>query len=139
MIDVSLRCSASIPATASMPPRLADHTVEHMFNCMNNPRRRARPAEDDRAPKLADLFRLLGDPTRLRIVIACREEPMAVGAIAEGLGLSLSLVSHHLRLLRAARLVRGLREGRQVFYQVADHHVRGMISDMLEHIAEEAD
>ena len=64
---------------------------------------------------------------------------MAVGAIAERLGLSLSLVSHHLRLLRAARLVRGLREGKQVFYQVADHHVRGMITDMLEHIAEEAD
>ena len=101
--------------------------------------RRHKKIDDDRAPELADLFRLLGDPSRLRIVIACRDTPVAVGAIAEGLGLSLSLVSHHLRLLRAARLVRGLREGKQVFYQVADHHVRGMITDMLEHIAEEAD
>lgn len=101
--------------------------------------RRQKKAGDDRAPELADLFRLLGDPSRLRIVIACLDSPVAVGAIAEGLGLSLSLVSHHLRLLRAARLVRGLREGKQVFYQVADHHVRGMITDMLEHIAEEAD
>lgn len=101
--------------------------------------RRRKKVDDDRAPELADLFRLLGDPSRLRIVIACLDAPVAVGAIAEGLGLSLSLVSHHLRLLRAARLVRGLREGKQVFYQVADHHVRGMITDMLEHIAEEAD
>lgn len=101
--------------------------------------RRRKKVDHDRAPELADLFRLLGDPSRLRIVIACLDAPVAVGAIAEGLGLSLSLVSHHLRLLRAARLVRGLREGKQVFYQVVDHHVRGMITDMLEHIAEEAD
>ncbi len=106
---------------------------------MKKTTRRPKNADDDRAPELADLFRLLGDPSRLRIVIACRDAPVAVSAIAEGLGLSLSLVSHHLRLLRAARLVRGLREGKQIFYQVADHHVRGMITDMLEHIAEEAD
>jgi DNA-binding transcriptional ArsR family regulator len=107
---------------------------------MRKPGKRPRkPAADDRAPELADLFRLLGDPSRLRIVIACLGKPVAVGAIAEGLGLSLSLVSHHLRLLRAARLVRGLREGKQVFYRVADHHISGMITDMLEHIAEEAD
>ena len=64
---------------------------------------------------LADLFRLLGDPTRLRIVLACVDERRAVGAIAEGLGLSPSLVSHHLRLLRAARIVRAERQGKQVF------------------------
>lgn len=106
---------------------------------MRRSRKPSKKTDDDRAPELADLFRLLGDPSRLRIVIACLETPVAVSAIADGLGLSLSLVSHHLRLLRAARLVRGLREGKQVFYQVADHHVRGMITDMLEHIAEEAD
>lgn len=106
---------------------------------MRRPRKPSKKTDDDRAPELADLFRLLGDPSRLRIVIACLDAPVAVSAIADGLGLSLSLVSHHLRLLRAARLVRGLREGKQVFYQVADHHVRGMITDMLEHIAEEAD
>ena len=106
---------------------------------MKKPAQRPKRAADDRAPELADLFRRLGDPSRLRIVIACRDAPVAVSAIADRLGLSLSLVSHHLRLLRAARLVRGLRDGKQVFYEVADHHVRGMITDMLEHIAEEAD
>jgi DNA-binding transcriptional ArsR family regulator len=91
---------------------------------------------DDRIVPVADLFRLLGDPTRLRIVLACVNEPMAVGSIAETLGLSQSLVSHHLRLLRAARVVRAERAGKQVFYAAADRHISGMLADMLEHVAE---
>ena len=87
---------------------------------------------------LADLFRLLGDPTRLRIVLACVDERRAVGAIAEGLGLSSSLVSHHLRLLRAARIVRAERQGKQVFYLAADRHISAMLAGMLEHVAEPA-
>jgi ArsR family transcriptional regulator, lead/cadmium/zinc/bismuth-responsive transcriptional repressor len=87
---------------------------------------------------LADLFRLLGDPTRLRIVFACVEERRAVGAIAERLGLSPSLVSHHLRLLRAARIVRAERQGKQVFYLAADRHISAMLTGMLEHVAEPA-
>ncbi|MFC6305883.1 ArsR family transcriptional regulator [Paraburkholderia dipogonis] len=87
---------------------------------------------------LADLFRLLGDPTRLRIVLACRDERRAVGAIAEALGLSSSLVSHHLRLLRAARIVRAERQGKQVFYLAADRHISAMLAGMLEHVAEPA-
>ena len=87
---------------------------------------------------LADLFRLLGDPTRLRIVLACVDERRAVGAIAEGLGLSPSLVSHHLRLLRAARIVRAERQGKQVFYLAADRHISAMLAGMLEHVAEPA-
>jgi DNA-binding transcriptional ArsR family regulator len=91
---------------------------------------------DDRVVPVADLFRLLGDPTRLRIVLACANERRAVGAIAEALGLSQSLVSHHLRLLRAARVVRAERVGKQVFYVAADRHISGMLADMLEHVAE---
>ncbi|CAE6744272.1 hypothetical protein R69927_03250 [Paraburkholderia domus] len=87
---------------------------------------------------LADLFRLLGDPTRLRIVLACVDERRAVGAIAQGLGLSSSLVSHHLRLLRAARIVRAERQGKQVFYLAADRHISAMLAGMLEHVAEPA-
>ena len=88
---------------------------------------------------LADLFRLPGDPTRLRIVQACVDGRCAVGAIAQGLGLSPSLVSHHLRLLRAARIVRAQRQGKQVFYRAADHHVSTMLAGTLEHVAEPAD
>ena len=91
---------------------------------------------DDRVVQIADLFRLLGDPTRLRIVLACVDERRAVGAIAESLKLSPSLVSHHLRLLRAARIVRAERQGKQVFYVAADGHISGMLTDMLEHVAE---
>ncbi|MFL6638133.1 MAG: ArsR/SmtB family transcription factor [Paraburkholderia graminis] len=85
---------------------------------------------------LADLFRLLGDPTRLRIVLACVDGRRAVGAIADELGLSPSLVSHHLRLLRAARIVRAQRQGKQVFYFAADRHISAMLAGMLEHVAE---
>jgi ArsR family transcriptional regulator, lead/cadmium/zinc/bismuth-responsive transcriptional repressor len=91
---------------------------------------------DERVVPLADLFRLLGDPTRLRIVLACVEQKRAVGAIAQTLGLSASLVSHHLRLLRAARIVRAERQGKQVFYAAADRHISGMLGEMLEHVAE---
>jgi DNA-binding transcriptional ArsR family regulator len=91
---------------------------------------------DDSVLVLADLFRLLGDQTRLRIVLACRAAPVAVGAMAESLGLSASLVSHHLRLLRAARVVRAERQGKQVFYQAADAHITDMLGDLLEHVAE---
>ncbi|ORC48870.1 transcriptional regulator [Burkholderia sp. A27] len=87
---------------------------------------------------LADLFRLLGDPTRLRIVLACADERRAVGALAQALRLSPSLVSHHLRLLRAARIVRAERQGKQVFYLAADRHISAMLAGMLEHVAEPA-
>ena len=93
---------------------------------------------DQSIAQLADLFHLLGDPTRLRIVLACLDQPTAVGEIADGLDLSSSLVSHHLRLLRAARIVKAERQGKQVFYSTADAHISGVLRDMLEHIAEPA-
>jgi len=91
---------------------------------------------DASVAELADLFHLLGDSTRLRIVLACLEQPIAVSDIAGSLQLSSSLVSHHLRLLRAARIVKSERHGKQVFYSTADAHISGVLRDMLEHIAE---
>jgi len=93
-------------------------------------------ATDSDVAELADMFRLLGDTTRLRIVLACLDNPISVGDIAGQLELSPSLVSHHLRLLRAARVVKADRQGKQVFYAAADQHVSGVLADMLEHIAE---
>lgn len=89
-----------------------------------------------RVAELADLFRLLGDPTRLRIVLSCLDAPVAVNDLARKLDLSNSLVSHHLRLLRAARIVKADRQGKHVFYAAADQHISGVLADMLEHIAE---
>lgn len=91
---------------------------------------------DNAVAQLADLFHLLGDPTRLRIVLSCLPAPIAVGDIAATLDLSSSLVSHHLRLLRAARIVKAERKGKQMFYSAADAHITGVLADMLEHIAE---
>ena len=98
---------------------------------------KALPAQDMMI--LAETFRLLGDPTRLKILFSCMARSQSVGDIAGGLGLSQSLVSHHLRLLRGARLVRGERRARQVFYAPADSHVSGMLRDMASHIAEDHD
>ncbi|ABM41588.1 MULTISPECIES: ArsR/SmtB family transcription factor [Pseudomonadota] len=86
---------------------------------------------------LAETFRLLGDPSRLRILLFCMKGPSAVGDIAESLELSQSLVSHHLRLLRGARLVKGVRQAKQIFYEVADKHVSHVLLDMAIHIAED--
>lgn len=95
-----------------------------------------RDDADDAIDQMADLFHLLGDPTRLRIVLACLTQPTAVGEIAAALALSSSLVSHHLRLLRAARIVKAERQGKQVFYVAADAHISSMLATMFEHIAE---
>jgi DNA-binding transcriptional ArsR family regulator len=86
---------------------------------------------------LAETFRLLGDPSRLRILLSCVPGPISVGDIAERLDLSLTLVSHHLRLLRGARLVKGDRQGKQIFYEIADHHVSHVLQDMATHISED--
>ncbi|MBZ0325868.1 MAG: metalloregulator ArsR/SmtB family transcription factor, partial [Alphaproteobacteria bacterium] len=84
----------------------------------------------------AETFRLLGDGSRLRIALACLAAPRASGDVAAALGLSPSLVSHHLRLLRAARLVRAERRGRRVFYIAADAHVRDMLANMVAHMGD---
>jgi DNA-binding transcriptional ArsR family regulator len=98
--------------------------------------KRAIPSQLD-TTILAETFRLLGDPTRLRILFFCLDEPRAVGDIAASLDLSQSLVSHHLRLLRGARLVRGNRQAKQIFYELADKHVSDMLVDMAHHVCEE--
>lgn len=94
---------------------------------------------EDKTCELADMFKMLGDPSRLRIVIATLEGPVPVSDIAERLGLSVSLVSHHLRLLRAARLVTADRRGKQIFYMIHDQHVAHVVADMIAHVNEDAE
>ncbi len=90
----------------------------------------------DQTTELSELFRLLGEPNRLGIVVSCLEGPLSVGEITGKLGLSQSLVSHHLRLLRAARLLKAGRRGKQIFYSIPDCHVREMLTNMIEHLVE---
>ena len=94
---------------------------------------------DDQAVELAEMFRLMGDPSRLRIILACLDAPTCVSDVAARTRLSPSLVSHHLRLLRAARILRADRQGKQVFYAPADEHVRCTIADMVAHVGESAE
>jgi DNA-binding transcriptional ArsR family regulator len=88
------------------------------------------------AMELADTFRLMADASRLRIILACMAGPIPAGEIARALDLSPSLVSHHLRLLKAARILRGHRRGKQILYSVLDHHIDRVIRDMIDHISE---
>ncbi|ROO24466.1 ArsR family transcriptional regulator [Salinisphaera orenii MK-B5] len=87
--------------------------------------------------RLAEMFRLLGEPNRLSLVYACLEEPQSVQTLAADIDISMSLASHHLRLLRSARLLRAERRGKQVFYVAADAHVQRVLRDMVEHSDEE--
>ena len=96
----------------------------------------APPLDKDQTAMLAELFHLLGDTSRLRIVMTCLAQPKSVTEISNSLGLAQSLVSHHLRLLRAARLVRRDRRGKQVFYCADDDHVRRVVADLAQHVLE---
>ncbi|MDA8965562.1 metalloregulator ArsR/SmtB family transcription factor [Pseudomonadales bacterium] len=95
-----------------------------------------RVNSDGDIAQLADMFRLMGDPSRLRIILSCLHDPISVTEIAEQLELSQSLVSHHLRLLRAARVVASERRGKQIFYVAADEHIQCVIEDMVAHVGE---
>ncbi|MBN2971176.1 winged helix-turn-helix transcriptional regulator [Roseomonas aeriglobus] len=93
----------------------------------------------DEGIQLAELFRLLGEPNRLRLVVACLDGPRSVGELTEDVGVSQSLVSQHLRLLRAGRLLKQTRAGRNVFYELPDCHVRTMLTNMMDHVLEPED
>ena len=86
--------------------------------------------------RLADLFKILGDPTRIRILQSLRGDPLCVCDIAETLGMTQSAISHQLRLLRQARLVRANREGRSIFYELDDDHVAQIFEQGLTHVSE---
>jgi len=86
---------------------------------------------------LAETFRILGDPTRVRIVDALSEGELCVCDIAEQVGISESAVSHQLRLMRTMRIVRGRREGRCVYYTLDDQHVLSLFQQGLRHVTED--
>jgi ArsR family transcriptional regulator, lead/cadmium/zinc/bismuth-responsive transcriptional repressor len=86
---------------------------------------------------LADTFRILGDPTRVRILDVLASGELCVCDIAELVNISESAVSHQLRLLRGMRLVRPRRAGRQVYYSIDDHHIISLFQQGLRHVTED--
>lgn len=91
---------------------------------------------EDQLYDLAELFKVFGDSTRIRILYVLFEAEMCVCDIAEVLKMTQSAISHQLRLLKQARLVKNRREGKTVFYSLADDHVRTIIFQGMEHIEE---
>ncbi len=85
---------------------------------------------------LTEIFRVLGDPTRVRILDVLSRSEVCVQDLAGALQLSESAVSHQLRLLRSARIVRARRSGRNVFYALDDHHVLALFEQGLRHAQE---
>jgi ArsR family transcriptional regulator, lead/cadmium/zinc/bismuth-responsive transcriptional repressor len=86
---------------------------------------------------LTEIFRVLGDPTRVRILDALSRSELCVGDLAQQLGVSESAVSHQLRLLRNTRIVRSRREGRMIFYALDDKHVLALFRQGLRHVLED--
>jgi len=91
--------------------------------------------DDDRLYDLADLFRVFGDSTRMRILYALFESELCVCDLADLLGMTQSAVSHQLRTLKDAKLVRFRREGKSIIYALDDDHVRQILSVGLEHLS----
>ncbi len=86
---------------------------------------------------LADLFKVFGDSTRLRILCALFGCEQCVQHIADELGMTHSAISHQLRFLKQNKLVKNRREGKTVFYSLADEHVKRIFDQGLEHVREE--
>lgn len=91
---------------------------------------------DEQLYDLAELFKVFGDSTRVKILYALFEAELCVCDIAQLLGLSQSAVSHQLRTLKNSKLVKFRREGKTVFYSLDDEHVRSIIGQGMEHLCE---
>ncbi len=108
------------------------------FCCVNEQRVKAAKAampEIDRLYDLAELFKMFGDSTRISILCALLDGELCVGDIAAALSMGQSAISHQLRLLKAAGLVRSRREGKTVYYALDDCHVNSIFKLGLEHIS----
>ncbi len=95
----------------------------------------AQPSEEH-LYDLAELFKVFGDSTRIKILYALFESQLCVGDIAQLLGVSQSAVSHQLKILKDAKLVRFKRQGKIVFYMLDDDHVRNVLKLGMEHVIE---
>lgn len=92
--------------------------------------------DEDELYDLAELFKVFGDSTRIRILFVLFQSEMCVCDLAQSLNMNQSAISHQLKILKQAKLVTGRREGKSVIYSLADEHVRTIIDQGREHIEE---
>lgn len=98
---------------------------------------RASIPKDEMLCDLADFFKVFADSTRIRILCVLKDHELCVCDIANILNMTQSAISHQLRLLKSMRLVKNRKEGKTVFYALADDHIHTIIAQGMEHIGEE--
>lgn len=120
-----------------MPHEHAEHS-EHCHAEKNNFRHQAQTELNnmDTLSRVAELFKVFGDTTRIRILFVLFQQEECVCDIAKRLDMTQSAISHQLRILKQARLIRSRREGKTVYYALADDHVGTIFGQAMEHIAE---
>lgn len=104
---------------------------EELLNKVN-----AEMPSEEKLYDLAELFKVFGDSTRIRILFVLFEAEVCVCDIASALNMTDSAISHQLRILKNSKLVKSRREGKSVFYSLADEHVRAIVSQGMEHVEE---
>ncbi len=97
---------------------------------------RQKMLDDAQVVAIADIFKALGDPTRVRLIFALLQKELCVCDLAAVIGATESAVSHQLRLLRTQKLVRFRREGKVLYYSLADDHIKTLFAQGLEHVNE---
>ena len=97
---------------------------------------RGRMPGEETIRELADFYKVFGDATRIRILCALLQAEVCVCDLAELLGMSQSAISHQLQVLKKSKLVKYRREGKTVFYSLADDHVRTILGQGMEHVTE---
>lgn len=85
---------------------------------------------------LSELFKVFGDPTRIKILFVLFESELCVYDLAQILNMTQSAISHQLKILKQNRLVKGRRDGKRIFYSLSDEHVRSILAQGLEHVEE---
>ena len=107
------------------------HAHEDIVNAVN-----AQMPDEEILYDLAELFKVFGDSTRIKILYVLFESEMCVCDIAQLLNMNQSAISHQLRVLKQSKLVKYRRDGKTVFYSLADGHVRRILGQGMEHVAE---
>ncbi len=116
-----------------MNKNICGHSEDHVARI-----ERVRASEKYlKSEELANWFKVLSDPARMRIVLTLLEGELCVGHLTEVVGGTQSATSHHLRILRDCKFVKTRREGKSVFYEIDDDHVGLILNTALEHLAEE--
>lgn len=115
--------------------KIADDVCQEIsIHCGQVEQARAALASEEQVQRLSDVFKALGDPTRVRIIQVLSVTELCVCDLAEVLGMTQSAISHQLRVLRGLQIVRNRRDGKEVFYSLDDEHVVQLLTQAYDHI-----